>query len=302
MKLPLKGVIPPVVTPLTDNNNLDIKGLENLIEYLIAGGVNGLFMLGTAGEATSLGYNLRKQLLKRTSEITGKRVPVLAGITDTSLEGSLEIADFATNLGIDGLVLAPPYYLPISQEEMWYYLENLVPKLHLPFLMYNIPSCTKLHMSVKTIRIAQELGAVGIKDSSGDISYLNALIHEFRSTPEFSILTGFELLMPDIVMQGGHGAVSGTANIFPGLIVDLYNASCERDIEKVVAIKELLMRIKKTIYLDRNDLQTIIRSLKCSLSVLNLCNGFVASPLQEYRKEEKILIEKYIAELKDYAR
>ena len=85
MKLPLSGIIPPLVTPLLDNNTLDVAGLEKLIEHLLSGGVHGLFILGTTGEATSLNYNLRKELIKRTSELVNHRVPVVVGITDTSL-------------------------------------------------------------------------------------------------------------------------------------------------------------------------------------------------------------------------
>ena len=136
MKLPLKGIIPPVITPLIDNDTLDVKGLENLIEHLLSGGVHGLFMLGTTGEATSLSYELRKELLKRTNELVKHRVPVVAGITDTSLDGSLKIAEYSAELGLDGVVIAPPYYMPIAQEEMREYLENIVPRLPLPFLMY----------------------------------------------------------------------------------------------------------------------------------------------------------------------
>ena len=166
MKLPLSGIIPPLVTPLLDNNTLDVAGLEKLIEHLLSGGVHGLFILGTTGEATSLNYNLRKELIKRTSELVNHRVPVVAGITDTALDGSLEIAEYSKSVGLDGVVIAPPYYVPIAQEEMREYLEYIAPKLPLPFIMYDMPSCTKMHMSLETIKKAKDLGAIGVKDSS----------------------------------------------------------------------------------------------------------------------------------------
>ena len=172
MKLPLKGVIPPMVTPLLDNKTLDINGLEKLVEFLISGGVHGLFVLGTTGEGPSLGLHLRKELIKRTAGMVDGRIPVLAGITDTSFDSSLELAEYAAGCGVDAVVIAPPYYIPITQEEMAYYIENLAPKLPLPFLMYDIPACTRLHMSVETIKVAKELGSIGIKDSSGDISFM----------------------------------------------------------------------------------------------------------------------------------
>ena len=298
MKLILKGIIPPVITPLLNSNDLDIHGLENLIEHLITGGVHGLFMLGTTGEATSLSYSLRKELLKRTSELVGHRIPVVAGITDTSVEGSLEIAEYTAKVGLDGVVIAPPYYMPISQEEMREYLENIVPKLPLPFMMYDIPSCTKLHMSLETITKAKELGAIGVKDSSGDMSYLFDLIREFRDSPDFSIIAGTELFLPETILQGGHGAVAGGANIFPKLFVDLYTASVERDLDRIAVLREKVMLLNNTVYNVGKHNSRIAKGIKCALSVMGICNDYMAMPLRRHGKEERRKIEQYINELK----
>ncbi len=299
MKLPLKGIIPPVITPLINTNTLDVQGLEKLIEHLIAGGVHGLFMLGTTGEATSISYKLRKELIKRTSEIVGRRIPVVVGITDTSLEGSLEIAEYSANMGLDGVVIAPPYYLPISQEEMSEYLEDIVPKLPLPFLMYDMPGCTKIHMSVGTIRRAKELGAIGVKDSSGDINYLYSLIQEFKDSPDFSIFAGTELFLPETIIYGGHGAVAGGANLFPKLFVDLYNASVDRDFDKIKVLRDKLILINDLIYNISKHSSRYIKGIKCALSVMNICNDYVALPIRRYGKEERMIIEKNILKLKE---
>jgi 2-dehydro-3-deoxy-D-pentonate aldolase len=297
MKLPLSGIIPPLITPLLDNNTLDIPGLERLIDHLLKGGVHGLFILGTTGEATSLNYNLRKELIKRTSELVDHRIPVVVGITDTSLDGSLEIAEYAKTAGLDGVVLAPPYYVPIAQEEMREYLENIAPKLPLPFLMYDMPSCTKMHMSLETIKKAKELGAIGIKDSSGDMSYLFSLIQEFKNTSEFSIIAGTELFLPDTILQGGHGAVAGGANLYPKLFVDLYNASVEKDLEKVALLREKVMMIDNTIFSVGKHKSRIIKGIKCALSVMGICNDYVAVPLRKFRSEERKKIEQYVEDL-----
>ncbi|MDO9341443.1 MAG: dihydrodipicolinate synthase family protein [Bacteroidales bacterium] len=298
MKLPLKGIIPPVVTPLIDNNTLDIQGLENLVEHLLSGGVHGLFMLGTTGEATSLSYKLRKELIKRTSELVNHRVPVVVGITDTSFYYSLEMAEYTASMGLDGVVIAPPYYMPIAQEEMREYLENLVPKLPLPFLMYDMPSCTKMHMSLETIRKAKELGAIGVKDSSGDMSYLFSLIQEFKGSPDFSIITGTELFLPDTILYGGHGAVAGGANVFPKLFVDLYNASVDRDLDKIAILRDKVMIINNTIYSVGKHTSRIVKGIKCALSVMGICNDYMALPFRQHGKEERRKIEQYIEELK----
>jgi 2-dehydro-3-deoxy-D-pentonate aldolase len=294
MELPIKGIIPPVITPLLNNNTIDVKGLERLIEHLISGGVHGLFMLGTTGEATSLSYELRKELIRRTSELVNRRIPVVVGITDTSFNGSLEIAEYSEKMGMDGLVVAPPYYLPISQEEMREYLENLVPELPLPFLMYDMPGCTKMHMSLETIRKAKELGAIGIKDSSGDMSYLYSIIQEFKDSPDFSVISGTELFLPDTILHGGHGAVPGGANLFPGLFVDLYNASVDKDLEKISILLDQVMMIENTIYNVGRHKSRIILGIKCALSVMNICKDYVALPLRKFKEEERKKIEQHI--------
>lgn len=297
MKLPLSGIIPPLVTPLLDNNTLDVAGLEKLIDHLLSGGVHGLFILGTTGEATSLNYNLRKEVIKRTSELVNQRIPVVVGITDTSLYGSLEIAEYAKSAGLDGVVIAPPYYVPISQEEMREYLENIAPKLPLPFIMYDMPSCTKMHMSVETIKKAKDLGAIGIKDSSGDMAYMFSLIQEFRGSPEFSIIAGTELFLPDAILQGGHGAVAGGANLYPRLFVDLYNASIDKDLEKIALLREKVMMIDITIFNVGKHKSRIIKGIKCALSVMGICSDYVAFPLRKFRSEERKKIEQHVEEL-----
>jgi 2-dehydro-3-deoxy-D-pentonate aldolase len=297
MKLPLRGIIPPIVTPLIDNNTLDEEGLEKLIDHLINGGVHGLFILGTTGEATSLSYKLRKELIKKTSELVNHRIPVVAGITDTSIHGSLEIADYSASQGLDGVVIAPPYYVPLSQEEMREYLENLVPQLSLPFLMYDMPSCTKMHMTLETIKKAKELGAIGVKDSSGDMTYSLSLIKEFRDSPDFSIITGTELFLPDTILHGGHGAVPGGANLFPKLFVDLYDASVARDFEKIAILRNKVMMIDDTIYCVGKHKSRIVKGIKCALSVMDICNDYVALPLRKLRIEERQKIEQYIVQL-----
>jgi dihydrodipicolinate synthase/N-acetylneuraminate lyase len=296
MKLPLKGVIPPVITPLLDNNTLDLRGLENLVEHLVTGGVHGLFILGTTGEATSLSNELRKEFIKRTCDLVNHRIPVMVGITDTSFDGSLEIAEFSQKSGADAVVLAPPYYIPISQAEMMDYLENLIPRLPLPMLLYNIPSYTKLHMSINTVKTAKEMGAIGIKDSSGDMLYLFTLIDEFKNSPEFSIITGTELFMPETILQGGHGAIGGGANMYPKLFVDLYDASVARDFERIAFLREKVMRLYNTIYSVGKTNSRYTKGINCALSVMGICNDYVAFPLRRFEGEDKQKIEQYILE------
>jgi 4-hydroxy-tetrahydrodipicolinate synthase len=299
MNLPLKGIIPPMITPLLDNENLDVEGLKNLIEHLIKGGVHGIFLLGTNGEGPSLSYALRKELIKKACEFANGRVPVLVGITDTTFEGSIDIANYSEEAGADAVVVAPPYYLPISENEMKEYLENLSKKLPLPFVLYNMPSCTKMHLSVDVVKKARELGAIGIKDSSGDMFYLYSLLEEFKNDPEFSIMVGTELFIPETVMNGGHGAIAGGANFFPKLFVDFYNASTEKDLEKIEELRKEVTWVYDTIYSVGKYISRYTKGTKCTLSVMGICNDYMAHPIRKFDKAERKLIQEYVEEFNE---
>ena len=296
MDLPLKGIIPPMVTPLLQDGALDLLGLNKLVEHILAGGVHGLFLLGTTGEGTSLTHKLQKQLVMETCALVEKRVPLLVCITDTSLEESLELADYSKQVGADVLVLAPPFYLPISQLEMQGYLETIVPRLPLPFMMYNMPSCTKMNLSIDTVRKARQLGAIGIKDSSGDMDYMNALIEEFQNDPNFSLITGSESQLPATILKGGHGSVAGGANFFPRLFVNLYEASLVNDASKIELLLEKVIQLENTIYAMGENLSKYIKGTKSALATMGICNDFVAPPLQRLAKNERSQIKSHMVE------
>lgn len=283
-----------MVTPLNADGGLDEKGLEKLIEHLITGGVHGIFLLGTNGEAPSLSYALRKELITKACKYIRGRVPVLVGITDTSFNGSLDIAAHSKKAGADAVVVAPPYYLPISQEEMIDYLERLIPQLSLPVMMYNMPSCTKLHLSLETVKRAKELGAIGIKDSSGDMSYFYSLIEAFKETPEFSIIVGTELFLPETIIYGGHGAVAGGANFLPELFVDLYNASVANNLEDIKILRTKVAFVNNSIYCVGKNASRITKGIKCALSVMDICEDHMALPLRKFENREREKVKEYL--------
>jgi 4-hydroxy-tetrahydrodipicolinate synthase len=299
MELPLRGIIPPVVTPLLNDNELDEQGLENLINHILEGGVHGVFLLGTTGEATSLRYKVREKFVKLACRLVNKKVPVLVGITDTSFDGSIEMAHLCQDVGADMVVVAPPYYFPIEQHEMRCYLDDLVPRLPLPFLLYNMPSHTKLHMNVKTVEHAKALGALGIKDSSGDMLYLLSLIDAFKHEPEFSVITGTEIFIPETILQGGHGAIAGGANLFPRLFVDFYEAALKHDFERIYFLRQIVMKIYQTIYNVGTFTSRFTVGTKCALAAMNICNDYVAHPLRQFGYAERNSIENYVEEIKE---
>ena len=195
MKQPLCGIVPPLVTPLRDNETLDVKSLERLINHLIDGGVHGLFILGTTGEEQSLSYSMRQQMIRETCRINAGRLPVLVCITDTSLVESIRLADVAAECGADALVSAPPYYFATGQPELAQFYEELVPQLPLPVFLYNMPSHVKVSFAPSTVaRLAKMPQVVGLKDSLANAVYFQSVMYAVREMgrDDFSMLCGPE--------------------------------------------------------------------------------------------------------------
>ena len=289
---PLRGIIPPMVTPLKDRDALDVPGLERILRHLLAGGVNGLFVLGTTGEGTSLSQRLRRELIERSSKLVNGRVPLLAGITDTSFVESINLARAAADAGADAVVLSPPYSMPEGQAELRTYLEHILPELPLPLFLYHMPPFTKVTFDVDVVRWAiDQPRIVGLKDSSGSMLYFNRLREATRARADWSLLVGPEELLAESVLLGGHGGICASGNIFPRLYVELYAAAERGDLPRTRALHSMAMRVAEELYRSAQHTSAIIKAVKCALSCLGLCDDFMAEPFQRCGEPERRRIQ-----------
>ncbi len=296
---PLRGIIPPLVTPLLDNDTLDVEGLERLIERLIAGGVHGLFILGTTGEAQSISYELRRQMIRETARINKGRLPLLVCISDTSITESINLAHLAAENGADAVVSAPPYYYAPSQVELAEFYLDLAEQLPLPLFLYNMPSHTKVNFAPDTIRrIAENPHVIGFKDSSANAVYFQSVMTAMRDVPGFSMLVGPEEITGEIVLMGGHGGINGGANMFPELYVNLYNAAERGDLAEVRRLQQTIMQISTTIYTVGKYGSSYLKGVKCALGILGVCNDHLAAPFYKFEEPEKERIRQALQALK----
>ena len=298
---PLCGIIPPLVTPLKDNETLDIESLERLIEHLIAGGVHGLFILGTTGEEQSLSYSVRQQMIRESARINRGRLPLLACITDTSIVESIRLAHVAADSGADGVVSAPPYYFATGQPELAQFYEELVPQLPLPVFLYNMPSHVKVSFAPDTVlRIAQNPQVAGFKDSSANAVYFQSVMYKMKCRPDFAMLVGPEEITGECVLMGAHGGINGGANMFPRLYVGMYEAAKSHDIERVNQLQQTIMQISTSIYTVGRHGSSYLKGLKCALQQLGIINDdFVASPFYKFEAPEREKIRQALAALSD---
>ena len=298
MNAPLSGIIPPLVTPLLDDDVLDVEGLNRLIEHLIAGGVHALFVLGTTGEAQSLSYKLRVEMIKNTCRITKGRLQVLVCISDTSIVESVNLARIAADNGADAVVSAPPYYFAAGQPELIEFYENLTPQLPLPLFLYNMPTHTKVNFAPATIqRIAEDPRVIGFKDSSANAVYFQSVMYAMKERQDFSMLVGPEEIMAESVLLGAHGGVNGGANMFPELYVELYNAAKNTNLEELKRLQEKIMQISATIYTVGQHGSSYLKGLKCALNLLGICSDYVAAPFHKFEQREREKIWKALQKL-----
>lgn len=287
----LSGIVPPMITPLQPNGKLDMPGLERLVEHLIAGGVNGIFVLGTTGEGPSLGLALRRELIGATVRLVAGRVPVLVGITDSSLHESFSMAQFAADAGAQAVVASTPFYFQVSQEELLKHVEQIATSVQLPLVLYNIPQLTKTWFEIDTVRRAFEFdNVIGIKDSSGDTQYFDRLLELVAERDDCSLLLGPEEKLSEAVYAGAHGGVCGGANLFPKLFVDLYEASLARDNQRAAELQKVVMQVSTSLYGITSGNSSFVNAIKESLSLLGICQKEVALPFCSFSESESAML------------
>ncbi|HBR19009.1 MAG TPA: dihydrodipicolinate synthase family protein [Phycisphaerales bacterium] len=299
LSTPLKGIVPPLVTPLKNNDSLDAEGLENLVEHVLAGGVHGLFILGTTGEAPSLSEKLKRELVEKVCKQVRSRVPVLVGIMNTSFTESIKLAQYSHECGANGVVIAPPYYFTASQPELIEYFGHIASEQPLPVYIYNMPGCTKVSIAPETVlEMSENPKVAGFKDSSYNMVYFHKVRRLLRNRPDFSTFVGPCELMAESVLLGSNGGVNGGANMFPSLYVDLYNAAAARDIDTVLKLQSKVVDICSTVYCVGKYDSSTITGIKCALNQMGICSDFVARPFSGFQEQEKQAIRKILAELK----
>jgi dihydrodipicolinate synthase/N-acetylneuraminate lyase len=285
---PLSGIIPPLVTPLEHHDTLDQPGLDRLVEHVLAGGVSGIFLLGTSGEGPSLSYRLRGDLVRQVCRQVAGRVPVLVGVTDTSLVESLRMAAVAAEAGAAVSVLAPPPYFPVRQADLRRYAERFAEESPLPLLLYNMPSHTKLAYEIDTLRHLMDVpGIVGLKDSSGDLTYFRSVAEISVDRPDFSLFMGPEQLLAEAIRLGASGGVCGGANLDPQLYVDLCAAMRSGNLDAANRLRERVSHIAREVYRHDQGSLGVIKGLKCALGLMGICSDAVAPPLQTLNESQR---------------
>ena len=271
----LTGVIPALVTPLTEGGAVDEPAVARLVDHVLAGGVHGLSPLGSTGEGASLDESSRRAMLKAVVAAARGRVPVICGVLQTHVAAARAELDAIGRLGADAALVAPPFYYLTDQATVLAFYRDLAQRTPVPIFLYNIPQYTKIVAEPETVATLAREGTIkGIKDSSRDYEYFELVCGATRDLPAFRIFTGSDTMLVASMAMGGAGTICGAGNVAPAWIVRIFDEVTNGDWVAARAhqddLIDLIMRLRGGVF---------PAAIKAALEVQGICTAWPAPPV-----------------------
>ena len=289
----LSGVLVALASPMREDGAIDEAGTARLVEHVIAGGVSGVLALGSTGETASLDVKARRVLLESVVRAVDGRVPVLCGVAQTQLSVVRDEIQAAAGLGADAVLVAPPFYYPTDQEGVSAFYRQVAEGAALPILVYHIPQFTKVHIEPATVATLARDGAIhGIKDSSRDFEYFEAVRIATRDLPTFRVFTGSDTMLLASLAVGGHGTICGAGNIAPGLVVRIYDAYARRDLDGARRSQDELYSLVMAV---RDGVFPL--AIKSALHMLGVCDPWSAPPARKLDEQREGRLRQHMLRL-----
>lgn len=284
----LKGIIPPIVTPVDEMEHVDEAALVRVIEHVLSGGVHGVFVMGSNGEFYAMDKSNQKKAIEVTVKHVAKRVPVYAGIGAITTRECIDLARQAESAGADAITILPPMFIKLTDEELYDHFKAVADAISIPVLLYNNPGKTANNISVGLLKkLAQIPTIIGVKNTSMDFGQTIQYIDATRHQPDFRVLSGIDFYIFATLAYGGYGAVAGTANVAPRLVSDIYDHYAAGDLDKAREAQFDLIPLRRTY-----DFGSFPVVMKDALNLMGLDLGHPVRPIQ-HTGEAKM------AELKD---
>jgi 4-hydroxy-tetrahydrodipicolinate synthase len=270
---PIIGSIVALVTPMHDDGSIDYDALRRLIDWHIAEGTDCIGVVGTTGESPTVSVEEHCEIIRVAVEHAKGRVPIMAGAGGNSTQEAIELSRYAKKVGADCTLSVVPYYNKPSQEGIYRHFKAIAEAVDIPMVLYNVPGRTVADMQVDTVlRLAQVPGVVGIKEATGEIDRAAWLI---KQAPKgFSIYSGDDATAIALMLLGGHGNVSVTANVAPRAMHDLCMAAIEGRAREAAAIHLKLLPLHKNLFIEPSPAPT-----KWAMAKLGLCGEGMRLPI-----------------------
>ncbi|OLD13235.1 4-hydroxy-tetrahydrodipicolinate synthase [archaeon 13_1_20CM_2_51_12] len=284
MKLKLEGIWTPIPTPLTKRGRVDTDATRRLVDFLIEAGIDGLLPLGTSGEFALLQREERKTLVDVVVDQADSRVPVVAGVSDPSIENVVQLSSDAKEAGADAVIATPPYYFTATDEGHYHHFKAISEAIDLPLLIYNIPEWTHSFLTPETVqRLADEKLVVGMKYTENN--FLNLVRFLKTSGSKIAIFAGSDAMAYSNLEFGGSGAIIGSANVAPKVASKIFDDYKEGDLKGAREAQERLLPIVMALSVGKYP-----AALKEAMSLIGVSVGPLKEPLQALSIAEKRIV------------
>jgi 4-hydroxy-tetrahydrodipicolinate synthase len=282
---PIRGSIVALVTPLLPNGQVDYPTLRKLIDWHIAQGTDCIGVVGTTGESPTVNVEEHCEIIRVAVEQSAGKVPIMAGCGANSTAEAIELAQFAQKVGANCQLQVVPYYNKPTQEGQYLHFAAIAEAVDLPVILYNVPGRTVADMSHETVlRLTKVPGVVGIKEATGNIERAQWLVKE---TPDdFAVYSGDDPTAVALMLCGGQGNVSVTANVAPKLMHELCKAAMARDVQAAMDIQFKLLTVHKHLFVEPNPIP-----VKWAMERMGLCGGTLRLPMTPLSEHLKPSIE-----------
>ncbi len=278
----LQGVIPAMLTPFTENEEIDVGGIKENVDFLIENGVNGIMCNGSTGEAVALTKKERIKVIEATVEATEGRVKVIAGTGVPATNATIRLTRDAKSAGADAVMIITPFYEIPTQEGLYKHYETIAEAVDIPIVMYNIPQHTGVEIGLDALKRLVEIdNIVALKDSSGNLSQFAEIIRLVGD--KISVLTGCDDLLLSSFVLGCPGAILALCNIAPRLVVDLYRTVKDEKMKKARELNYKLLSIARAISAPEN----FPAPVKEAVGILGRPAGPTRGPIVKASEKEK---------------
>ncbi|WP_456370798.1 4-hydroxy-tetrahydrodipicolinate synthase [Geoglobus sp.] len=283
-----EGIIPALITPFKENFDVDFEGISRNLDYLEKH-VDALVPAGTTGEAATLSYEEHIEVVRYVCEVANK--PVIAGAGSNSTREALYLAKEVEKAGADAAMFVTPYYNKPNPDGLVKHYSEIAREISIPVLVYNVPSRTGINVAPETVKRLSEIeGVAGIKEASGNLKQVAEIIR--ITSDDFAVLSGDDFLTLPILMLGGRGVISVTANVAPHLMKEMFEAFKKGDVEKAREMHYRLMPLYDALFIDTNPIP-----VKKALELMGLAAGKPRLPLVELSREKTEKLKSVLSEL-----
>ena len=282
----IQGSIPALITPMLTDGQVDYPTLRKLIDWHVTEGTDALVIVGTSGESPTVTVDEHREILRVSVEQAAKRIPIIAGCGANSTAEAIELAKFAESIGADAQLQVVPYYNKPTQEGLFQHFKAIAeatPKL--PVILYNVPGRTVADLQHDTVlRLAQVPGIIGIKEATGNIERAQWLIRDLPKS--FAVFSGDDPTAVALMLVGGAGNISVTANVAPRLMHELCVAAMKGDIAAAMKIQFQLMPVHKNLFVEANPIP-----VKWAMNRMGLSGPALRLPMTELSQSQRPVVE-----------